>query len=364
MSSVSRRLLMPPNYLLLPCIGIDVSDTSLKYVQFSAHYNNLKLEAWGDVPIPEGVLSQGNIADSKGLAKVMGEVKKRTGVSLVRMSLPEEKAYLFETTVEYGTPYKEIRGNLEFHLEENIPIPLEEALFDYQIIESDKEGEPMRVAVSAYTRATINSYYEVARAVDMHPLSFEVEAQAIARAVLSPDDEDTHMVLDFGKSRTGIGIVHKGSLLYTSTIDLGGKELSTALRRQLGDRDEDELTDIKNTLGLVRTFEDTSAYDAMITTMSAIKDEVAVRIEYWNSRINMKGSTEHEIKTIILCGGSCNLKGLPEYLNQTLGVEVQRGNVWQNAFDLNDYIPPIDKNHSYGYATAIGLAMTNFKYHD
>ena len=362
--SILRRFLAPPNYLLLPCLGIDVSDTSLKYVEFSSRGSSLKLEKYGDLDVPEGIMHQGEILDTEGLAKVMNEVRESTGVSLVRMALPEEKAYLFETTVEYDTPYKEIRGNLEFHLEENIPIPLEEALFDYQIMDAEKEGEPMKVAVSAYTRKTVMKYYEVAKMVGMHPLSFEVEAQAIARAVLDPEDQGTHLVLDFGKSRTGIGIVHKGSLLYTSTIEIGGRELSIALRRQLGDKEESDLTEIKNTLGLVRTFEDTTAYDAMITTMSAIKDEVSTRMQYWNSRINIKDSKDQQIKSIILCGGSCNLKGLPDYLSQTLGVDVVRGNVWRNAFDLNDYIPPIDKKHSYGYATAIGLAMANFKTYD
>jgi Tfp pilus assembly PilM family ATPase len=60
---------------------------------------------------------------------------------------------------------------------------------------------------------------------------------------------------------------------------------------------------------------------------------------------------------VILCGGSSNLKGFPEYITETLGIPAVRGNVWENVFSLEDTVPPIDRQHSFGYAAAIGLAL-------
>ena len=58
-----------------------------------------------------------------------------------------------------------------------------------------------------------------------------------------------------------------------------------------------------------------------------------------------------------------NLNGLPEYLSESLGVPCERADVWTNAFKTNLVVPPITKRYSYGYATAIGLALkTLFKY--
>ena len=68
---------------------------------------------------------------------------------------------------------------------------------------------------------------------------------------------------------------------------------------------------------------------------------------------------EKKINSIILCGGSSNLKGLPSYFSETLGVPCVRGNVWENVFSLKDTVPPIDRRHSLGYATAIGLGLKN-----
>ncbi|MEL6805042.1 MAG: pilus assembly protein PilM, partial [Bacteroidota bacterium] len=189
-------------------------------------------------------------------------------------------------------------------------------------------------------------------------LSFEVEAQAIARASIPQGDMRTYLIVDFGKTRTGIGIVHRGVLMYTSTIDIGGKELSTALRRQLGDLTEKELTDIKNTQGLVQGTKGSPVYEALVTTMSAIKDEIQLRIQYWNNR--QSHDDDRFVSHIILCGGSSNLRGLPEYFGETLGITASRAEVWQNAVDLESTIPPIGKRYSYGYATAIGLGLAPY----
>lgn len=360
--STLSYLLPPPQYITLPSAGVDISDTSLKYIVFSPNSHvrgSLTLDAWGDIDIPSDTLSRGNVQNPAQLQKVLEEVRTKIPTPYVRISLPEERAYLFETEIKRDTPFKEIRGLLEFRLEENVPISPREAFFDYQIITNKDDSGPMRISVTVYSRETILGYYEAAKAAKLIPVSFEVEAQAIARASLPRNDMRAHLIVDFGKTRTGVGIVYQGNLMYTSTIDIGGKELSSALRRQLGERPESELTTIKNTQGLVRAAGDTAVYDALLTTMSAIKDELSLRIQYWDTHTD--GAPEFAIESIILCGGSANLKGLPGYLSETLAIPTKRARVWENAFSVESYVPPIDRNHSFGYATAIGLALANYE---
>jgi type IV pilus assembly protein PilM len=354
-------LFPPPDYLRLPSVGVDISDTSLKYIHFTPNRRggrNLKLAHWGDLDIAEGVLSRGEVHEQAKLADAIRQVREKTGVDFVRVSLPEEKAYLFETDIKRDTDPKEIRGLLEFRLEENVPIAPRDAHFDFHVFDHRRDGDALTVSVTVYAREVIEQYYQACQQAGVTPLSFEVEAQAIARASLPPGDTSTHLIVDFGKTRTGIGIVHQGVLTYTSTIDMGGNTLSAALRRQLGEKPESELTEIKNTAGLVRGVNDSAVYESLITTMSAIKDEIALRLQYWNKDA-AKGEDRY-IEDIILCGGSANLKGLPGYLHETLGIPAHRAHVWQNAFSLHDIVPPIDRHHSYGYATAIGLGLAGY----
>jgi type IV pilus assembly protein PilM len=351
-------LLPPPMYMQMPAIGVDISDTSLKFIEFQTDKKSgkeLTLKNWGDIDIAEGALNRGVVHDGSKLTEALRQVREKTGVEHVRVSLPEERAYLFETQIEYGTSPTEVRNLLEFRLEENVPLSPKDAFFDYDVLEVDAEHNLMQVSVTAYAKDTVMSYYDACKAASVIPLSFEIEAQAIARATIKNGDNATHMIVDFGKTRTGVGIVHKGVLMYTSTIDVGGGELSKAMREKLGDVPESELTQIKNTQGLVPGGGNKEIHDILVKAMGNIVDEIGTRITYWNTKD--VAHEDRQIQSVILCGGSVNMKGLPAYLTKTLNVQVYRADVWQNAFSIEETVPEIERRFSFGYATAIGLAL-------
>lgn len=357
--SVLSRVLPPPAYLTMPCVGVDISDTSLKYIALDPRSHtkaNRILKDWGDISIPSGTVNRGQVMDPGQLVAVLKEFKAATRTDFIRVSLPEERAYLFETNIKRNTPLKELRGLLEFRLEENVPIPSKDVFFDYTVLPHQSESRTVNIAVAAYAKETILAYYDACIEAKLRPISFEVEAQAMARSVVPADASGTVMLVDFGKTRTGIGIVYKGTLLYTSTIDVGGDQLSQALRKVLGDDvAEAAITKVKNTEGLVRGVESSDVRDALITTVSVIKDELTTRMQYWHLRNG--NSEDRKISSVIMCGGSANMRGLPAYLSESLGVPCVRGNVWENTFPLDEVVPPIDRRHSFGYATAIGLAL-------
>ena len=363
MSALSfvQRVFPTPHIMSFPCVGVDISDTSLKYIQFErehAHDTFLNIKHWGDIDVPVGILERGNVHDGGKLAAVLSEMKARTGARYINASLPEERAYLFETALPEHTPRKEIRGLLEFRLEENVPLSPRDAYFDYVIVWHDVVNHTIRVAVTVYAQSTINGYYEACLQAGLIPLSFEIEAQAIARAAVPVEHTETYMVVDFGKTRMGIGIVHRGILMYTSTLEFAGSQMSQDMRAILGNLAESELTTIKNTRGLVHTKENDPIAHLLEKYANDIADELSIRMHYWHTRDIDREA--REIKKVIVCGGSANLFGLPEFLAEKLNVACERAQVWINAFPLETHIPPITRRYSYGYATAIGLALRNF----
>lgn len=351
-----------PSFLTLPCVGLDISDTSLKYIEVGGGQvsNQQPLKQWGDINIPAGVLQRGDILDPKQLTNILKECKELTQSHFVRVSLPEEKAYIFETEIRRNTPAKDIRSLLEFRLAENVPLQARDVYFDYAMLPSEHEQDrTIKIVVTAYAREIIQTYFDVCVAAKLQPLSFEVEAQAMARSTIATNTTGAVMLVDFGKTRTGVGIIYNDTLMYTSTIDVGGDQLSMALRKQLGeDVAEKELTRLKNTEGLVHGATSSLVHDAVLSTMSVIRDELATHMQYWHMRSN--NAPERRLSQIIMCGGSANLKGLPAYFTQSLGVPVIRGNVWEHLYSFEDIIPPIDKRHSLGYATAVGLALGSY----
>lgn len=357
LESIARSF-PPPKHMQMLSIGVDISDTSLKYIGLTKSYKadqSYSLSKWGEIDISSGILDRGQVLNQKGLVEVLKEFKSKTKAEFVRVSLPEERAYLFETEIKKSTTENEIHSILEFRLEENVPIPAREAFFDYDVLESDTSDKAYRVVVASYARETILNYYDAFTEAGLTPISFEVEAQAMARSVIPTESRGAYMLVDFGKTRTGIGIVYNGALMYTSTVDFGGANLSDTLRRVYGEKTEAEFTELKNTQGLTKQAGDDQCYEALISGISVLKDELLARVEYWHGKDYKRA--DRRLQKIILCGGSSNLLGFPEYLSESLEIPAVRGDVWTNTFSIENYIPPIDARYSYGYATAVGLAL-------
>ena len=83
------------------------------------------------------------------LRKILINLKDEHNLDFVRVSLPEERAYLVKIDVP-KVPESELRESIGFQLEEHVPIPADEAVFDYLAIkESKTKKEFLEVAVSA-----------------------------------------------------------------------------------------------------------------------------------------------------------------------------------------------------------------------
>jgi len=169
-----------PRFLAMPAFGLNISDHSVKVLELIPG-PKMKLGKFGDEQIPDNVVKSGSINKKDILKEVLESIKKKYDLSLIRVSLPEEKAYVFKLKVPNTDDEKQIRSSIEFQLEENVPISVEEALFDYVLIPGSLTKNNMEIGVSVLPRKIIASYINLFNDVGMMPLSFEVEAESIAR---------------------------------------------------------------------------------------------------------------------------------------------------------------------------------------
>ena len=90
-----------PEFLLMSTAGISITDHDTKFVQLRR-----KLLEDGFRPIhlgksdnPKGAVESGLITNSESLIPVLKEIASNYGIHYVHATLPEEKAYLFTTTI-------------------------------------------------------------------------------------------------------------------------------------------------------------------------------------------------------------------------------------------------------------------------
>lgn len=345
-----------PKFLAMPAVGIDISDDSIRFVELVDSRKGKILSKFGEHKIPTGLVLNGEIQDIEKLSQELKKLKEKNNIESIRASLPEEKVYLFQTYIPEDAKEDQIRSIIEFKLEEHVPLSPKESVFDYEIIKNQNSKQHTNVSVAVYPKKTIAKYTSVFNEAGMLPLSFEVEAQAISRAVIKEGDGGTYMIVDFGKMRTGLAIVSDCVLAFTSTLEVEEERLSKAIMEYLS-VPETEVARIKNEKGLIGSKDNKKLFSALLGVAETLKDDISKHYRYWQTRVDERGNKVKPIEKIILCGGNSNLKGLPEYLSGALKIPVERANVWTNAFSFEDFIPEMDRFQSLSYATAIGLAL-------
>lgn len=345
-----------PSFLAVSTAGLDITDNTVRFLSLKQAKEGMLIHSRGDYKIPHGVVSGGKIIDKAKFIDVLTQVKEKFDLHYVHVSLPEEQAYLFQTTIPKKTFVgADLQTVLEFKLEENVPVSSRDLIFDYEIVPTGSRNE-VTLNITAFPLQISLDYVEVLNAASFVPLSFEIEVQAIARAVIPKYHGGTYMIVDFGKKRTGIAIVSKEVLRFTSTVAVGGDMLSNAIQKHFA-ISADEADTIKNEKGFIRYRENKEVLETLVSTVSVLRDEVRKHYNYWNIHTGDNELSRDKIDKIILCGGGANLAGLSEYLASDMNVVVDIANVWTNTFSLNEFIPDIEKRFSLSYATAIGLAL-------
>ena len=95
---------------------------------------------------------------------------------------------------------------------------------------------------------------------------------------------------------------------------------------------------------------------AMLSTVSAIRDEISIRLNYWQEKAALAGAHE-PVSHAILAGGNATVRGFAEYLESSLKIPVAVGDVFTNFTSRDVWVPQLDYTESLAYATAIGLAL-------
>lgn len=345
-----------PSYLNMNACSFDISDESIKYGQLKANPMGFKFIKYGREKIPEGLLSGGVIQDERKFSKFLKNFRKREKLKFIRVSLPEPLIYIFTLSLPQMQG-QDLREIILLQIEEHIPLKANEVVFDYDTIKENKESTI--VGVTAVSLEVIQSYLSVFKEAGLKPLSFESEAQAIARSVLPFEDKGSVMIVDFGYIRTGISIAYNGSVLLTTTLDLGGYNLTEMLAKNFNVSIE-KAEKIKRTYNLDNELDAKEIFPVLLNGVSVLRDELNKQYVYWRTHNEESGLTHEKINRIILSGGNANLGGVADYLEASMKIPVERANTWINIFDMKSFVPEMSFQDSLSYATVIGLGLHGF----
>ena len=360
--------------------GLDISDLSLKIIKLKKKGKFLSLAAFGEEEIKPGIIKEGEIKDEEALVKILKEaLTKVKGEKLktkyVIASLPEEKAFLQVIQMPKMSE-EDLKSAVIYEAENYIPLPIEEVYLDSQIVPPVYDHlDHFDILIAALPKKTVDPYLSCLKKAGLSPLAFEIESQAIARALIKDEVSPFPILLiDLGQTRTSFIIFSGHSLRFTSSIPVSARSfteiISKVLKVNLAEAEKlkikygleekielkikDKKTEVKKERGEV--------FEALVPVLVDLIQQIKRYLEYYRTH----ASHEHlppdgkGVAKILLCGGGANLKGLPELLSLELKIPTELGDPWINIPERKK-LEKLPFEKSLGYATAIGLALRGLK---
>ncbi|MFH1112121.1 MAG: type IV pilus assembly protein PilM [Patescibacteria group bacterium] len=345
-------------------IGLDISERSLKAIQFSKSWlNTIKLKAISDIAIEKGIIIDGEIIKQDDFVKLVNQLLDhpkigRFSTRYVVACLPESKTFIKMIDIPPMLP-EEMPQAIKWEAEHHIPLAIDETYWDWQLIDIKQQSNRLPILLGVAPKNIINSYTESLNKIKLITLALEIEAVPIVRSLIpknAPLSSDALMIIDFGASHTSLCVYDKNTIQFTVSIQIAGHQMTEIIAKKLN-FSEVEAEKAKIICGL----DPKKCEGAMQEILYKVIDDLIKRIKETFIFYSEHFPNGNPIKEITLCGGGSNFKFIDEYLANVIKIKVTRGNPWCN---LNSVRPPCQPSILLSYTTAIGLALRSFSIND
>ncbi len=241
---------------------------------------------------------------------------------------------------------------------EGLPFPLDQVIWDYQVIGEDPATGEQDILIVATKRETANDAAELAKTCDLPPELIAASPLPLANAVRMARgvEDDCTLVLDIGARTTDL-VFLEGEKVFIRTIPVAGNTITNEISRQLG-IEPAEAEELKKNIGFVAlggTYAVTDDEQAdkvskiIRNVITRLHMEVSRSIAFYRSQ--QGGSAPARI---LFTGGSAQLSHLDTFFKEKFGVEIEYFNPF-SVIEASDAATP-SSEEAFLMAGTAGLA--------
>lgn len=254
----------------------------------------------------------------------------------------------FTTIIEL--PYlseKDLGKAIPFEARKYVPIPLQEVILDWSIINVKQAGDHTNVEVflAAVPKDQAERYKNIFVSAGLNLKALELENIALSRA-LAQGDFSPLVIVNLGGRSTSITVFDNNFEKISRNYEVGGFEVAKALSETL-DISFEEAEKMKKANGL-------KAGSSGFAVIAPLIDLIILEAKKVVS--NYEESKKIKINKIILTGGQANMPGLKDYFTEKFGKEALLGDPFKNV-SYDKVLEPALRSLSPSLSVAVGLAM-------
>jgi type IV pilus assembly protein PilM len=361
-------------------VGLDIGTDHVRLAQIKPAGSLFALQRYGVARLPMGSVVEGEIVDADAVATAIRSLMRTTGLSRANVAIGVSNQKVVVRLIDL--PYMEdaeLQGAIKYQAQDYIPIPVEEAILDFQIIgdymtsADEHMNEVLLVAAQRdmidTTVAAVEQSGLKLSAIDVTPFAVVRGIFGISPSVLPDDNEaegEATAVIHMSAGITNIVVVEKGIPRFTRVSSLAANELTQAVASALNVT-FDEAEDLKIRVGLpnpndvgigadipadIDPERVRGAQETLEREVSKFIAEVRRSLDYYLTQTTQVRS----IRRILLTGSGAQLRNFDSYIERGLQAKVELADSLRWLQVPAQYQALLDADHL-GATAAIGLAM-------
>jgi type IV pilus assembly protein PilM len=341
-------------------IGLDIGSTAVRAAELTEGSPPTVVRA-AQVPLSAGAVENGEVRDVEAVSEALRELWTRGGFKSrkVWMGVGNQRVIVREIALPTMAE-KELRQSLGFQVQEFIPMPVDEAVLDYHLIEEiEVDGRPMmRLLLVAAQKAMVDTLVAAATGAKLEPMGLDLVPFAMVRAVgatgagMELETTGGEAVVDVGAHVTNIVVHAAGETRFVRILPSGGRDITVAIARGLSVDDE-----VAERLKRGETVDDVDAtpeqaHEIAMQRATQFVDEIRSSLEFYTAQT--QGA---RIERLLISGGGSKLEGFIDILRQRIPVTVEPGRVFSRVGSQLSLSEDAQNEAEPVLATAVGLGI-------
>ena len=208
-------------------LGVDLGASRVKAVEIDSSFGRYEIHEYYDLPVTEGQSSTGVVR------KLIDDLKKYP--EKVIISLPS-KQVTFRSLEVPTRDKKAIRSAVRFELEDELPFPSDEIIYDFSILSS--VNKKSLVHISATSKKHIDAFLDELVLSEVEPDVITTDTWAyrsILNQSLAKNKKDKPVLLiDIGYKSTALYVHIDGRPLLNRRVPWGGFYITQAIQNNYG----------------------------------------------------------------------------------------------------------------------------------
>ena len=318
-------------------VGLEVEADSIAAAE--VHTNGTaQLTASAIGPLAPGAVDDGEVADPDAVADALRALFSTHKLSRrVRLGIANQRVVVRTLRLPAIEDPKELAAAVRFTAQEQIPMPIEEAVLDYRVVGGApaRDGMPpqLDVVVVAARNGMVDAWLDVMRAADLEPVGIDLSAFGLIRALgdipeaegATPAKPTTATLYCNIGDVTNLAVARGRACLFTRVSPVGLEDVVASLTGATGLSREhaqqwlayvglaqppESLEGDPETISRVRA--------ALESGASALLDELRLSLDFYNAQ---EGAVP--VERIVLSGPGSIVPGLAERMEPALGLQLE-----------------------------------------